>query len=301
MKYYDRSASSTSKSLSTPWSIQYGKGSASGHLVMDRVQLADKATSQFTFAEATQWSDDFESRELPLDGLLGLAFSSVSSANALTLLDKLKEDGVISSRKFSFYLTDDPSNSGALGSEFILGEPDLTLAQGNITYMDVASTSGMWLLSMQGVNVGGAATSYCTQDCAVLVDTGTSFVGMPSSVFVDFARRIQSARSDCRIDAGSGLIRCDDDTTSNGLPMLSFSLQGNRFDLKGSDYFQGGVIGIMVSAANARSCVASLFPPRSQTPTLPLSSFCVSRLCVAALRASMWARRALFGFWATHS
>lgn len=158
--------------------------------------------------------------------------------------------GKISRRVFSFYLTSD----NPTGSEFVMGEPDMALAGGgNLTYMDLASTSGMWLLSMQGVKIGQQqVTSYCPTDCAVLIDTGTSFVGMPTDAFLDFARRISAARPDCSIDSGSGLIRCDRDTSS-GLPPISFSLQGHAFTLQGSDYYQQGVLGFMAIDVGSRT------------------------------------------------
>ena len=93
VRYYDARKSSTSMTTDTPWSIQYGKGSAKGVLVRDTVTLAGLQASDVTFAHATSWSDDFESPDMPLDGLLGLAFSDVSSANAKTVVDVLKEQG----------------------------------------------------------------------------------------------------------------------------------------------------------------------------------------------------------------
>jgi hypothetical protein len=243
VRTYDASASSTAHELSTAWSIQYGKGSASGNLVTDNAGLAGVTAKGLTFAEATQWTNDFESQDMPLDGLLGLAFKDVNSAGVDTLLDALQAQGLISRRLFSFYLTSD----NPTGSEFVLGEPDLSQSRGNITYMQLASTSGMWILSMQGVSVGGVTTTYCSSnDCAALIDTGTSFIGMPTSAFNDIARRVSAIRADCNVDAGSGLIRCDQNTADN-LPPISFSLQGNSFTLQGSDYYdsQQQILGFM--------------------------------------------------------
>jgi len=242
--YYDENASSTSKVSNTAWSIQYGKGSASGRLVTDVVSLAGLTASQVTFAEATKWSDDFESEQMPLDGLLGLAFSSVSSANAETLVDVLLRQGKIKERVFSFYLTAD----AASGSQFILGQPDLSLTSGQeLTYLDLASSQGMWLLSMQGIKFGDQTLSYCQgASCGVLVDTGTSFIGMPTPDFYDFVSRIQAVRPDCGLDSGSGLILCSSSSAS-GFPDLSFSLQGHYFTLTGDMYYDQvqQVVGMM--------------------------------------------------------
>jgi len=247
VQYYDERASSTSKVLTTPWSIQYGKGSASGHLVQDDVVLAGLKASQVTFAEATQWSDDFETPQMPLDGLLGLAFSSVSSANADTVVDVLYKQGAIKERVFSFYLT---PNGNPDGSAFVLGAPDLNYAAatgGELTYLDLASSQGMWLLSMQGVKLGEETLDFCsTDDCAVLMDTGTSFIGMPTVDFIALAQHFQKVRSDCGLDAGSGLIRCES-ASLDKLPDISFSLQGHFFTLKASDYYDTSqrVLGFM--------------------------------------------------------
>ena len=176
--------------------------------------------------------------------------------------------------------------------------------KGNLTYMGLASTGGMWLLSMQGVYVGSstAATSYCSSaDCAVLLDTGTSFIGMPSAAFLDFAARVQAARSDCLVDSASGLIRCDQNTPS-GLPSLSFSIQGNLFTLQPSDYFQQGVLGLMVRthlAMQRGNCPRSVFVEF----LFLFCSLCVFSFVVllSCCRASTWAARLLFGFLATPS
>lgn len=239
--YYDYAQSSTSDLTTTPWSIQYGKGASSGVLVSDTVSLAGYNTTGFTFAQATSYSSDFESPDMPLDGLLGLAFSSVNSAGGPTLIDALQSQGRIKERVFSFYLTTDNPD----GSEFVLGSPDLSLTRGNLTYLSLASNSGMWILSMQAVLFGGTTSSFCASaSCPVLVDTGTSFIGMPSTAFNAFASAVESARSDCSLDSGSGLLRCNR-ATSAGLPSLGFSLQGSLFTVTGADYFQSGVIGVM--------------------------------------------------------
>lgn len=237
--YYDYSQSSTSRVSTTSWSIQYGKGASKGNLVSDRVQLSDRSASGFTFAQATSYSEDFESPAMPLDGLLGLAFQQVNSAGTPTLIDALKSAGQITERVFSFYLTTDNPE----GSEFILGMPDLAMTRGNLTFFDLASSTGMWLLSMQAVMIG-STTSFCTSGCAVLLDTGTSFIGMPVAAFNSFATRVNAARSDCLIDSGSGLIRCSRNT-ADGLPSMSFSIQGSLFTVEGSDYFEDGILGFM--------------------------------------------------------
>ena len=84
LHYFHGEASSTYQPSSTPWQIRYGKGSVSGLLCADVVTVANLTARLHRFAEATSFSSDLVNRELPLDGIVGMAFSDISRAKVTT-------------------------------------------------------------------------------------------------------------------------------------------------------------------------------------------------------------------------
>ena len=80
LHYFDGAASSTYQPLNIAWSIRYGKGEVSGLLCEDSVSVANMTARDFRFAEAVSYSTDLVDRELPLDGIAGMAFSEISRA-----------------------------------------------------------------------------------------------------------------------------------------------------------------------------------------------------------------------------
>ena len=80
LHYFQGEESSTYQPSATQWSIRYGKGSVSGLLCSDVVTVASLTARPHRFAEALSFSSDLVNRELPLDGIVGLAFSDISRA-----------------------------------------------------------------------------------------------------------------------------------------------------------------------------------------------------------------------------
>jgi hypothetical protein len=256
LHYYDATASTSSTVLSDQaWNIQYGKGWAAGNLLQETVTLANRTVAQFLMAEALTWSrSDFESSDMPMDGIFGLSFNLLNHIGPgdATLMDVLQQTGVLQRRLFSFYLT---PNENPTGSLFILGEPDLTLTStGNITYLSVIPDSPSWTLTMQQVNIDSSNTGWCS-DCRALIDTGTSFVGMPSTHFYQWVNVVLQRRPDCYLDNDYQLIVCQDATT-HLLPILTFYMQGASFPLHPSDYY-------VYDASSNRGIVAIMSLPSS--------------------------------------
>lgn len=72
------------------------------------------------------------------DGICGLGFKTLSKG-VPTFIDNLKSQGVISERKFSFYLSDYRLESSPL-SELIVGGYDEKYMQEDFTYADVVDS-----------------------------------------------------------------------------------------------------------------------------------------------------------------
>ena len=83
--------------------------------------------------------------------------------------------------------------------------------------------------------------SFCgesTGPCIALPDTGTSFLTLPTRLFILLISLITHDRDDCIIDTMSNVF-CLDAPSSKPLPSLSFTFSGRPFLLRGDEYILG--------------------------------------------------------------
>ncbi|KAG8697413.1 Type I transmembrane sorting receptor [Ceratobasidium sp. 395] len=187
---YSSSKSSTSSKKSGTFSISYGDGStASGPIYSDTVTVAGlSATGQY-FSPVTSESSSFSSD--PSDGIMGLAFSSISSIGAPTYIENLYSQGKISSPTFGFRLA-------SSGSELYLGGVDTAKYTGTITYASLTSKT-YWLTS--GSAGAGSTTAYTG---AMIIDSGTTLVVGPTSSVSSFWSKIGGKACSTSVCGASG-------------------------------------------------------------------------------------------------
>merc|ERR1711862_2115 len=117
----------------------------------------------------------------PFDGILGLAYQSISADNVPTFFDNaVKQNGIDS--VFSFYLD---SQSGSNSSVLTFGGYDTSYFSGTITYHQLFLDVGdYYMIQWDGVSVGTTTIDpQCgTLGCRAIVDTGTSFIIGPNRV-----------------------------------------------------------------------------------------------------------------------
>ncbi|GAA5913078.1 hypothetical protein JCM5296_001672 [Sporobolomyces johnsonii] len=169
---YNPADSSTAVSVpGKKLSITYGDGSsAQGTAWTDTVTIAGMTAMAQTFGAANSLTSDFQ--DDPYDGLMGMAYSSISTLGTNTVFDTLMSESKTASSQFSFYLA-------ASGSELYLGGMDQSkYAAGSTVFYPVTSES-YWLLASQA-NVNGSAVSEVGTFSAI-VDTGTSVIVAPTS------------------------------------------------------------------------------------------------------------------------
>ena len=146
---YNPSDSSTSQDLGQTFNIQYGDGSeVSGEQYSDTVSVAGltvcsvfvldisyltvrQATDQ-TLGVATEYSSSLAVGQFPPDGLLGLAFESISAYPASPVFETLVSQGQTDEAAFSFKLA-------ASGSELYLGGANTDLFTGDFSYTPVTN------------------------------------------------------------------------------------------------------------------------------------------------------------------
>ena len=193
------------------WLLEYASGGVSGALVRDTVVVSTSSgllkVPSMPFGVATRsWTghqvieDDSPQQDegifgvLKVDGVLGLGFRSINSIHrdkGATFLDHLSSNGIIESQEFSLHLSDVDGFIvfGPLDTANLTGNFG---GDGNMSFSPVAR-SGFWLaeasvrLPSSFSNISSRdQPAICGRDCYVMVDSGSSFVGVPQQLFSTF-------------------------------------------------------------------------------------------------------------------
>ncbi|KAL0073404.1 secreted aspartyl protease [Phycomyces blakesleeanus] len=215
---FDPTLSNTYKTTEKSWEISYGDGStASGLLGYDTVRLGDLAIKEQGIELAEFESPSFMYK--PIDGLLGLGFSSLNTLkNIATPVDNLISQKIISKPIFSTYYGKEASGGGG---EIIFGDYNPKHIDGPLTTIPVNNTQGFWGVNVKNVKVG--KTSVVTAPFDAIIDTGTTLLLFTDEV----AHSIAAAYN--AIDRRDGTFIIDCDTTN--LKPLHLTLGKRQFTI----------------------------------------------------------------------
>lgn len=95
--------STTFKSSSSKYSIQYGTGSVSCDVGSDDLNLGAFPKVNLEFGQASVMDEFFSN--VQFDGIFGLGYDALSENNIKTPITRLKEEGLIKEKVFSFVLS----------------------------------------------------------------------------------------------------------------------------------------------------------------------------------------------------
>ncbi|XP_011196142.2 lysosomal aspartic protease-like [Zeugodacus cucurbitae] len=216
---YDSSASSTYVANGESFSIQYGSGSLSGYLSQDTVRVAGLTIKDQVFAEAMQ-EPGTSFVNSGFDGLMGMAFQSISNDNVVPPFYNMWSQGLISKNLFSFYLT--RAGTSVNGGEMILGGSDSSLYKGQLTYVPI-SEQGYWQFGVDSGSIGGQPL--CSGGCQAIADTGTSLIVAPYYGYITYMNIVDPD--------GDGYIDC---SSVSSLPDMEFVIGGTTFTIPASQY-----------------------------------------------------------------
>jgi len=167
---YDPTASSSFHPNGTAFSIQYGTGSMKGFVVHDMVKLGPVQTDVDFACATNEPGRTFQAAKF--DGLMGLAFPTISVDGVVPVMQKLYKDGKLDDPVFAFYLNDDDNKKG----ELTLGGIDKDrMKDGKINWVQVTSET-YWTVALGGMTVNGKSVTSVPN---AIVDSGTSLIVGP--------------------------------------------------------------------------------------------------------------------------
>ncbi|GAW24104.1 hypothetical protein ANO14919_136850 [Xylariales sp. No.14919] len=219
-QYSPSKSSSASKISNAKWSIAYGDGSSSSGIVYtDVVTIGGLSVSKQAVESAQTVSSSF-TQESDLDGLLGLAFSTLNTVTPTQ--QKTWFDNIKSSLDSPIFAVD--FKAGGVPGSYDFGYIDSSKYTGSITYATVSTRQGFWEFAASGYAVGSGSFKSTSLDG--IADTGTTLLYLPSTVVSAYWSTVSGARNDN--SAGGYTFPC-----SATLPDFTFGVGTARIVIPG--------------------------------------------------------------------
>ncbi|KAH7912689.1 aspartic peptidase domain-containing protein [Hygrophoropsis aurantiaca] len=235
-KIYNPKASSTSKDLHKTFNLTFGDGAAVlGEQYTDRVTIAGLQATGQTLGVAKQYSPGLAASEFPPDGLVGMAYKSLSRYNAEPLFQTLVKEGTISKNSFSFKLA-------KTGSELYIGGANPKMYKGGFTYVDVTK-QGYWEVPLGGVSSAGKKIIGQVDS---IIDSGTSLILGDNANVKKIYEAIGGKDATSTVGAGFYSFPC------KSVPPVSLIFGGKSFPLS-ADTFNVGLV-----SAGSEDCIGGI-------------------------------------------
>ncbi|XP_011366892.1 pepsin A [Pteropus medius] len=214
--------SSTFEATSETVSIAYGTGSMTGILGYDTVQVGGISDTNQIFGLSETEPGSFL-YYAPFDGILGLAYPSISASGATPVFDNLWDQGLVSQDLFSVYLSSDDES----GSVVMFGGIDSSYYSGSLNWVPLSSET-YWQITVDSVTLNGEAIA-CSATCQAIVDTGTSLLAGPTTAISSIQNYIGASEN----SDGDMVVSC---SAASELPNIIFTINGVQYPLPSSAY-----------------------------------------------------------------
>ena len=219
---FDPNFSTTYKKTAKKLDLHYGTGSASGPIGVDQVNFGGNDVFDVSFGAMSELATFFAVTQA--DGILGMAWPSISDQGLPLVFDLLFEQGLIEDNSFSMYLSQEPSSDG---SELILGGVDNRFYTGRFHYTKVIKEQ-YWTVSLETFHVDGVPVPGLRErPIKSIVDSGTSLVVGDASIIDPVLKAAGLG------DVEDGVVECDQYDTY--LP-ITFVFDGKQFTLTPEQY-----------------------------------------------------------------
>ncbi|XP_031421353.2 pepsin A-like [Clupea harengus] len=222
---FNPKSSSSFQSTQQTLQIQYGTGSMTGILGYDTVGVGGISVSNQIFGLSETEAQFMQ--YMQADGILGLAFPSISSSGATPVFDNMMSQGLVSQDLFSVHL----SGKSQTGSVVLFGEIDSQYYTGSFNWIPLTSES-YWQIAMDSVTINGNTVA-CSGGCQAIVDTGTSLIVGPSGDISNMNGWVGATTN----QYGDATVSCGN---IQNMPEVTFTINGHAFTLPASAYVSQG-------------------------------------------------------------
>jgi len=252
---YNANASSTYVANGESFSIEYGSGSLKGYLSQDTLGVGDFSIVNQVFAEATQ-EPGLTFVAAKFDGILGLAFQSISVDHVTPVFYNMISQGLVSQQLFSVWMSQ--TDGANPGGELLFGAIDSSRYTGSLTYVPLTAET-YWEFHMDDFQESGSSLGWCSTSspCKAIADTGTSLITGPTDNMNTLNRQLGAF-----VLLGEGIFPNCDILTSG--PTITIVLNGVNFPLKPTDYV------IQITEDGVTTCVSGFYGLDIPPPTGPL-------------------------------
>ncbi|XP_039472484.1 pepsin A-like [Oreochromis aureus] len=217
---FDPGRSSTYRQNGSPLSITYGTGSMTGFLGYDTVTVGGLTVTNQIFG-LSQTEAPFM-QYMQADGILGLAYPSLSASGATPVFDNMMNAGLIDQNLFSVYL----SSNNQRGSVVTFGGVDTNHYSDSITWIPL-SNELYWQITVDSVSGNGQVVA-CNGGCQAIVDTGTSLIVGPQGDIDNINYWLGASSQN-----GEYMVSCNN---IGQMPDVTFNINGQQFTLPASVY-----------------------------------------------------------------
>lgn len=226
------SSSSASLKSTGGFSITYGSGSAVGDVYTENVYIGGYVVDGAVMSSVEQ-SQGIIRSDVPVSGIMGLAFPSISTLRSTPVAQLLATQGVLAEPLFSFALQEASAGAGpsSPGGVMTLGGVNQSHYAGEIVYTNLTSET-YWLIPLQGVSVGSNQLTGSGTTGNVAIDTGTSLIGAPPEALQQIFEVFPGAQVGTGSAEGFYTIPCDSNVTvSLTFSQTSFAINPTTFNL----------------------------------------------------------------------
>ncbi|KAJ7588116.1 aspartic peptidase A1 [Mycena floridula] len=246
---FDSSASSTFATQNKNFGITYGSGAASGQLGTDTVQMAGFSVS----AQVLALCDTVSSGLLtsPVSGLLGLAFSTISSSGATPFWENLVQSGAWDTPAMAFQLTryidDEQAQELEPGGSFTMGFLNSSFYTGDVDYNSIPDgKTSYWTQTISSITVQGSSITLSSDsDAYAAIDTGTTLVGGPATDIAAIYAQIPGSAAGTGNYDGYYTYPCD--TTVD----VTMAFGGKSWSISSADF--------LLAQLNKDTCLGAFF------------------------------------------
>ncbi|CCM04981.1 uncharacterized protein FIBRA_07179 [Fibroporia radiculosa] len=186
-------SSSSFVTIGKQFEVTYGTGQVEGVTCSDNVNIAGLALNNHTFGVANVESSDFSADDIPFDGLMGLAQSTLSEEGVPTPVEALASAGLISEAIASFKISRLASDLN--DGEITFGGLDDTKFDANtLVTFDNVNTEGFWEGALTAITSNGQNLGLTGR--TAILDTGTTLIIAPPDDAAAVHETIPGAQSD---------------------------------------------------------------------------------------------------------